>query len=125
MPTPIVDSSTTMNNTHRPAFRSLLNATRPISFTLVVDDFGIKYVGKEHAQHLIDTLQSLYTITIDWTGTLYCGLTLKWDYQAGTVDISIPGYVARALKKFLHNPATRAQHAPHTWNPPNYGSTIQ
>ena len=23
--------------------------TRPISFTLVVDDFEIKYVGKEHA----------------------------------------------------------------------------
>ena len=25
----------------------------PISFTLVVDDFGIKYVGKEHADHLV------------------------------------------------------------------------
>ena len=25
---------------------------RPIWFTLVVDDFGIKYVGKEHAMHL-------------------------------------------------------------------------
>ena len=26
--------------------------TRPIQFTLVVDDFGVKYVGEEHAQHL-------------------------------------------------------------------------
>jgi len=26
---------------------------RPISFTLVVDEFGVKYVGKEHVQHLI------------------------------------------------------------------------
>ena len=26
--------------------------TRPIIFTLVVDDFGVKYVGKEHAIHL-------------------------------------------------------------------------
>ena len=24
---------------------------RPIQFTLVVDDFGVKYVGKEHALH--------------------------------------------------------------------------
>jgi hypothetical protein len=24
----------------------------PISFSLVVNDFGVKYVGKEHAQHL-------------------------------------------------------------------------
>jgi len=27
--------------------------SRPISFTLVVDDFGIKYVGQEHVQHLM------------------------------------------------------------------------
>ena len=26
--------------------------TRAISFTLVVDDFGVKYVGREHAEHL-------------------------------------------------------------------------
>ena len=35
----------------------------------MVDDFGIKYVGKEHAQHLIDTLEAAdYKITIDWEG---------------------------------------------------------
>ena len=26
---------------------------QPILFTLVVDDFGIKYVGKEHVEHLL------------------------------------------------------------------------
>jgi hypothetical protein len=26
--------------------------TRPISFSLVVDDFGVKYVGREHAEHV-------------------------------------------------------------------------
>jgi hypothetical protein len=30
--------------------------TRPIQFCLVVDDFGIKYIGYDHALHLIDTL---------------------------------------------------------------------
>ena len=29
---------------------------RPISFTLIVDDFGIKFVGKEHADHLLEIL---------------------------------------------------------------------
>jgi hypothetical protein len=29
-----------------------LHRTRPISFTLVVDDFVAKYVGKQHAEHL-------------------------------------------------------------------------
>ena len=33
------------------------HTTRPIQFTLVVDDFGVKYVGKEHADHLIQTLK--------------------------------------------------------------------
>ena len=27
--------------------------TRPIVFTLVVDDFGVKYVNKEDAEHLM------------------------------------------------------------------------
>jgi hypothetical protein len=30
--------------------------TRPIMFALVVDDFGIQYTGKEHAEHLLETL---------------------------------------------------------------------
>ncbi len=33
--------------------------TRPITFTLVVDDFGVKYVGKEHAMHLINILKRI------------------------------------------------------------------
>ena len=30
---------------------------RPISFSLCVDDFGVKYVGEQHANHLITVLQ--------------------------------------------------------------------
>jgi hypothetical protein len=33
-----------------------LHKTRPISFTLVVDDFAVKYVGKQHAEHLQNAL---------------------------------------------------------------------
>ncbi len=36
------------------------HVSRPISFTLVVDDFSIKYVGKEHADHLIASIKSTY-----------------------------------------------------------------
>ncbi len=44
--------------------------THPIFFTLVVDDSGVKYVGKEHVNHLIECLQENYEFTIDWTGNL-------------------------------------------------------
>ena len=47
------------------------HATKPIIFSLVVDDFGVKYIVKENADHLIQDLQKLYTISIDWTGSLF------------------------------------------------------
>ena len=39
------------------------HVTRPIQFSLVVDDFGVKYVGKEHVDHLIKTLEHHYNKT--------------------------------------------------------------
>ena len=53
---------------------------RPISFALVVDDFGVKYVGKEHAEHLLNVLTQDYETSHEWEGTRYIGLTLDWDY---------------------------------------------
>jgi hypothetical protein len=41
---------------------------RLISFTLVVDDFGLKYIGKEHFMHLIKTLKEHYKVEEDWEG---------------------------------------------------------
>jgi hypothetical protein len=77
--------------------------SRLIQFTLGVDDFGIKCVGKEHAKHLITILQQHYETSIDWTGSLYCGITLTWDYKKRTLDISMPGYVEAALHQFQHS----------------------
>jgi endonuclease I len=65
--------------------------TRPITFTLVVDDFRIKYVGKEHADHLLQALKQYYEVTEDWTGALYCGIKLEWNYDNKIVDLSMPG----------------------------------
>ncbi len=41
----------------------------PIQFTLVVDNFGVKHVGKEHALNLKNTIKKHYKLTCDWTGT--------------------------------------------------------
>eukprot|EP00957_Ditylum_brightwellii_P171942 13090733-Ditylum_brightwellii.AAC.1 len=38
---------------------------RPVWFSLAVDDFGIKYVGEEHAQHLLQTLRHWYEVMED------------------------------------------------------------
>jgi hypothetical protein len=47
-----------------------LHKTRPISFTLVVDYFAVKYVGKHHAEHLRNDLLRTYELTTDWTATV-------------------------------------------------------
>jgi hypothetical protein len=81
--------------THTPGLWK--HITRPIIFALVVDDFGIQYVGKEHTHHLIAALKQDYeAVTTDWEGELFCGITLKWDYVNHTVDLSMPGYVKKA-----------------------------
>ncbi len=46
------------------------HVTCPIQLSLVVDNFGVKYVGQQHAQHLIDTLKNYYKLSEDWAGTL-------------------------------------------------------
>ena len=96
-----------------------------LMFTLVVDDFGVKYTNTADAEHLITTLKQLYSVSEDWTGAKYCGLTLDWDYTNRTVDVSIPGYIERALQRFQHPPPTRPEHAPHAWQKPVYGAMTQ
>ena len=54
--------------------------TRQTCFTLVVDDFAIKYPILDDAKHLIDALKKDYVITINWNATKYIGLTIEWDY---------------------------------------------
>ena len=72
---------------------------------------------------LMHALKEKYDITQDWTGSLYSGITLNWDYKAGIMDISIPWYLKEALHKF-HNPTpSQHHHSPHQCNPPNYSST--
>eukprot|EP00804_Cyclotella_cryptica_P024520 CCRYP_014626-RA/>CCRYP_014626-RA protein AED:0.39 eAED:0.39 QI:0/0/0/1/0/0/2/0/256 len=44
---------------------------RPISFTLCVDNFGVKYVGIKHAHHLIQKLNKHYKTSQDWKGEGY------------------------------------------------------
>ncbi len=99
--------------------------TRPTQFTLTVDDFGVKYVGREHAQHLIDALRQHYEIEEDWTGKLYCGISLRWDYKRRHVDISMPGYVDKLLACFDHKPPRYPQHSPHAAPPRLFGLDAQ
>ena len=75
------------------------HCSRPIAFTLVVDNFGIKYQGQQHAEHLLRALCGDYTVEVDWIGELYVGNNLEWNYKKRYVDISMPGYVQKQLTR--------------------------
>jgi hypothetical protein len=102
-----------------------LHKTLPISFTLVVDDFAVKYVGKQHAEHLWNALLRTYELKTGWTATVYSGMTLKWDYKNRTCDISMPGYVSNVLSKFQHDAPKHPQHTPSRYVTPVYGAKTQ
>jgi hypothetical protein len=96
-----------------------------ISKNHTLDDFGIKYIGREHAQHLLDCLETQFTVTTDWTGSKYCGISLAWEYTLRHVDVSMPGYVEQALHRFQRPLPSQPQHAPHHCETPKYGQTVQ
>ena len=50
---------------------------RTVQFSLVMDDFGIKYIGKNNVDHLLNALKQDYEISEYWEGKLYCGISLE------------------------------------------------
>jgi hypothetical protein len=90
-----------------------------------VDDFGDKYIGKEHVHQLLQALRQYYEIEEDWEGTGYLGITLDWDYNKRKVHLSMPGYVEKALAQFGHQVPMKPQDQPHKHTIPTYGATVQ
>jgi hypothetical protein len=99
--------------------------TSPVQFSLAVDNFGIKYIGKQHLDHLITSIKHHYDVKIDYTGSLYCGITLDWHYDNSYLDISMPGYVAKQLTKYNHPLLNKPAHTPWEPNPIKYGNPVQ
>ena len=49
-----------------------------LSFTLDVDDFGVKYTHDADLDALVSVLEKKYKISIDRTGAKYIGIRLTW-----------------------------------------------
>ena len=103
------------------------HTTKSIAFTLVVDDFGIKYVNEEDLESFHATLRELYEITEDRGLTQkIVGITITHDREANTITLSMPGYVRKALERFNINPDTaKGANSPAIYEPPDYGAKIQ
>jgi hypothetical protein len=102
-----------------------LHKTRPITFSLIVDDFAVKYMGKQHADHLRNSLLQSYELTTNWEAKVYSGMSLKCDSKNRTCDISMPGYVSNLLSKFQYDAPKHPQHTPSKYVMPVYGAKTQ
>ena len=90
-----------------------------------MDDFGIKYTGREHADHLLNILKQHYELAEDWNGSLYGGIKLEWDYDQRRLFISIPGYVIKQLIKYKHPKPGKPRDTPLDPAPRRYGKEAQ
>ena len=102
-------------------FRHISNG---IAFTLVVDDFLVKYPEKASADHLHRTLSMLYEMKVDWSASKYIGFTLHFDATRRTVTLSMPGYIEKVLTRFVPDLSHGAE-TPALYVPPIYGAKVQ
>ena len=100
---------------------------RQTAFSLVVDDFGVKYVRREEdAGHLIETLQKLYEIKVDWSGRKYLGFNITFAADNKSVSLDMPDYIPKVHQRFQ----ARIKHgrgaaSPAVYIPPAYGTHSQ
>ena len=98
---------------------------KPISFTLIVNDFLVKYTQRKDALELLEILQQNYeAVTTNWMGTLYRGITLECDYIRFQVNLSMPGYITKTLHQFQHESLTSITMTAIPYIPPVYGKKV-
>ena len=90
-----------------------------------MDNFGVEYVGKRHADHLLNALCDDYEVTVNEKGDLYAGIKLHWDYDKRTVRLSMDEYIAKLRAKFDHPDPKKPVHSPERHTPIIYGAKVQ
>ena len=89
---------------------------RPILFSLIIDNFCVKYFGKRHAHHLRKK---------NWKGDLYAGINLKWDYTQRTCRLTTNDYIADLCLKCNHPDPKKRQFSLYKHTPIIYGAKIK
>ena len=100
------------------------HSTLPTTFTLTVDDFGIKLFADD-ATNLLGAIRKNYSITVDPSDSKYCRIAINWNYPENYIHISMPNSFSKALERSQHPVLARPQHSPHKWLAPTYGSKVQ
>ena len=89
---------------------------RPIKFVLIVDDFVIKYVRKQHTLYILKILEHNYEITAYREEKKFAGIDLAWYYDEQhakrTCRIYMNGYIDKLLMKYGRSRPRKTQLSP-------------
>ena len=97
---------------------------RPIIFTPVVDNFGVKYVGEKYMNHLLTALHKFYVADKMKKGTSTAASRWTGITKKKKVHLSVPGYCSKVVQRFRHK-GVKLQDQPHQHSIPTYGVVIQ
>jgi hypothetical protein len=96
----------------------------PIQFCLIVDNFGIEYVGLEHFNYLLNILKKFHGIQYNMACDKFAGMDIEWNYAARHCCISMPGYISTLLFKFKHPHPAKPWLSPCKCLPITYGAKL-
>jgi hypothetical protein len=98
---------------------------RPIQFCLIIDNFGVKYVGMEHFNHLLAVLQRCHQVQTNMAGDMIAGLNVQWDFPSKRVRIDMKSYVNNLLLSLNWPMPKKPQLSLFTATPVSYGQKAQ
>jgi hypothetical protein len=79
------------------------HSTRPITFVLVVDDFGVKYHHPSDFAFLVSCLSTLYQVKAHPIASSFLGFSLAHNRLNRTFTVSYPGYITTLLTRLRPN----------------------
>ncbi len=97
----------------------------PIQFCLIVDDFGVEYVGIEHFNHLSMLLKKYHQIQTNMAGNKIAGINIQWDFLSRRVRIDMGTYIDTLLLTLNWPKPQKPQLLPFIAMPIAYGQKTQ
>jgi hypothetical protein len=97
----------------------------PLQFCLIVDDFGVEYVGIEHFNFLLEFLQKFHSVQCNMAGDKLACIAMQWDYPGKCCYLSMLRYIDNLLLKFKHPCPLKPRLSPYRCLPISYGTKTQ
>ena len=98
---------------------------RPVQFCLIVDNFGVEYVGKEHFNHLLTLLKKYHQVQTNMAGDTIAGINVQWDFLDRRVRIDMRTYINNLLLTFNWPKPRKPQLSSFIATPITYGKKTQ